>query len=111
MNTNIESRRITFFLLFSFGIAWALALGIDLTGGLTNLTPGTITWLLMVLAMFSPALANVLTRWITKESVERNLFKSQPETEQTLFADRVVWHPGITASGHGDLFCVVPVLF
>ena len=75
MNTNIESRRITFFLLFSFGIAWALALGIDLTGGLTNLTPGTITWLLMVLAMFSPALANVLTRWITKESSKETYLK------------------------------------
>jgi membrane protease YdiL (CAAX protease family) len=75
MNTNIESRRITFFLLFSFGIAWVLALGIDLTGGLTNLTPGTIAWLLMVLAMFSPAIANVLTRWITKESLKETYLK------------------------------------
>jgi uncharacterized protein len=67
MNTKIDSRRISLFLLFSFGITWALALAIDFSGGLSNLKPGSTTWFLLVFAMFSPALANILTRWITKE--------------------------------------------
>ena len=75
MKTNLDSRRIILFLLFAFGIAWALALAIDLTGGLTNLTPGKTAWFLMVLAMFSPALANVLTRWATKEGWKETYLK------------------------------------
>ena len=67
MKTKIDSRRISLFLLFSFGITWALALAIDFSGGLSNLKPGSTVWFLLVLAMISPALANVLTRWITKE--------------------------------------------
>jgi hypothetical protein len=67
MKSKIESRRIILFLLFAFGFAWALDLVIYFAGGITDLTPGTTVWFLAVLAMFSPALAAVLTRWLTGE--------------------------------------------
>lgn len=67
MKTNIDSRRITFFLLFAFGITWSFDLAIYLMGGLSNLKPGTLTWFLSIFAMVSPALATVLTRMVTRE--------------------------------------------
>ncbi|MGH2581968.1 MAG: CPBP family intramembrane glutamic endopeptidase [Anaerolineales bacterium] len=74
MKTNLDRRRITIFLGFAFGIAWAFGLAVYLTGGLTEspeLFPGTgITLALALIAlgyMFAPAAANVLTRVITKE--------------------------------------------
>jgi membrane protease YdiL (CAAX protease family) len=75
MKTKIDSRRIILFLLFSFGIMWVLDLVIYLTGGLSNLALGTTTWFLAIFAMISPALANVLTRWITKEGWKDNYLK------------------------------------
>ena len=67
MKTKIDSRRINIFLLFAFGITWTLDLAIYFTGGLSNLKVGTLTWFLLIFAMISPALATLLTRWITKE--------------------------------------------
>lgn len=70
----LDTRRIGLFLLFAFGIAWAFGLWIYQTGGLVDspiLIPGTaITLALAVLAlgyMTAPAIANILTRLITKE--------------------------------------------
>jgi membrane protease YdiL (CAAX protease family) len=66
-------RRIAVFLAFSFGIAWAGAIVIRLTGGLadsprlggTGLTLATV--LLATVTMFAPSVANVLTRATTSE--------------------------------------------
>ena len=62
------------FLAFAFGIAWVLALIIALTGGLANsleLIPDTGISLALILVtmgyMWAPAIAHILTRWITKE--------------------------------------------
>ncbi len=73
MENSLDKRRIAIFLLFAFGIAWAVALVIWLTGGLINspavgnsqLTLATL--LLATLYMWAPALANLLTRIITGE--------------------------------------------
>lgn len=74
MTKNLDLRRIGIFLLFAFGIAWAIALWIKLTGGLIGspeLLQGTgITLAFVLLAvgyMFAPALAHLLTRWTTRE--------------------------------------------
>jgi membrane protease YdiL (CAAX protease family) len=70
----LDTKRIYIFLALAFGIAWATALVIYLTGGLANspaLVEGTgISLALVLLAgpvMWSPALAHLLTRWITGE--------------------------------------------
>lgn len=74
MNGKLESRRIVIYLAISFGIAWATFLIIYLMGGLENspeIVDGSgIPWALVLLAgpvMWSPALAHILTRWITRE--------------------------------------------
>ncbi|MBN1812781.1 MAG: CPBP family intramembrane metalloprotease [Anaerolineae bacterium] len=70
----LETKRIVIYLAFAFGVAWACGLTIYLTGGLVNspqLVPGTgITLALVLLTvgyMWSPALAHILTRLITRE--------------------------------------------
>lgn len=70
----VDFRRVGIFLAFAFGIAWATGLVIYATGGLTDspaLIPGTpITVALVLLTtlyMWSPAVAHVLTRIVTRE--------------------------------------------
>jgi len=72
MNKQIDTRRITIFLAFAFGIAWITGLIIYLTGGLANspqIVPGiSLALVLMATAyMWAPALGNILTRLITHE--------------------------------------------
>ena len=76
MKPILDTRRITVFLLFAFGIAWATALVIYLTGGLADSlllvdTPvfqlRLATVLMATAYMFAPALAHVITRLITRE--------------------------------------------
>lgn len=75
MNKPLDVRRIAIYLLFAFGIAWATALVIWRTGGLTDspllLTApfplSLATALMATTYMFAPALAVVLTRLVTRE--------------------------------------------
>ena len=74
----LDLRRIGAYLGFSFGIAWATALVIYLTGGLAYSQPlvsGTPITVALVLVptsyMFAPALAHGLTRLITREGWEQ----------------------------------------
>jgi uncharacterized protein len=67
----IDRRRIAVYLIFAFGIAWTGALVIYLTGGLVN-SPSVAGFTLAILVltivyMGAPALANVLTRLLTRE--------------------------------------------
>lgn len=75
--TDLETTRILLFLAISFGIAVATAVVIYLTGGLTdspNVLPGVPiplhAVLLSTIYMWSPAIANVLTRLITGEGTD-----------------------------------------
>jgi membrane protease YdiL (CAAX protease family) len=70
----IDKRRISIFLAFAFGIAWATSLVIYLTGGLTEspmvFEQAGVTLALLLMAgpiMLAPALAHLLTRIITRE--------------------------------------------
>jgi uncharacterized protein len=68
----LDMKRIVIFLACAFGIAWATALVIALTGGLQNSMPlgGGISLALVLLAttyMGAPALAHILTRLATRE--------------------------------------------
>jgi membrane protease YdiL (CAAX protease family) len=74
VRTSIDLKRIAVYLAFAFGISWATALAIYLTGGLEDspeILPGTPITLALVLVavvyMFSPALSHVLTRIVTRE--------------------------------------------
>jgi len=68
----MEKKRAYIFLAISFGVAWLTGLIIYLTGGLVDspMLTGNISLALVLLAttyMGAPALANLLTRIITKE--------------------------------------------
>lgn len=72
MNTKLDVKRIVIFLAFAFGIAWLTGLVIYFTGGLTDspqLAPNlTLALILLATAyMWAPAIANILTRVITRE--------------------------------------------
>ena len=68
----MDKKRVAVFLGFAFGIAWATALVIYFTGGLTHspqLAPGvTLAFVLLATTyMWAPALANILTRLLTRQ--------------------------------------------
>ncbi len=68
----LDTRRIVIFLVLAFGIAWLTGLVIYLTGGLVNsrkVGPGLpLAFILLAFPyMWAPAIANILTRLITRE--------------------------------------------
>lgn len=70
----IDRRRVIIYLAFAFGIAWAVALAVYLTGGLVDspiLIPALNVTLALVLVslgvMWAPAIAHILTRVVTRE--------------------------------------------
>jgi len=74
MNDELDTRRVVIYLAFAFGIAWAAALVIYLTGGLRDspmLIPAANISLALILlvvpVMGAPALAHMLTRLLTRE--------------------------------------------
>jgi membrane protease YdiL (CAAX protease family) len=82
-----NKKRIFIFIAFAFGISWLTALVIFLTGGLVNspeLVPGTgISLALVLLAsvyMWGPALANIITRMITREGKQELWIKPNFKT-------------------------------
>lgn len=73
MDSRVDTKRILIFLALAYGIAWAVALVVYLTGGLVNspqLAPGLSLALILIATgyMWAPALAHLLTRAITRES-------------------------------------------
>jgi uncharacterized protein len=77
MNRTLDTRRILIYLAFAFGVAWAASLVVYLTGGLRDspmLIPEANISLALILltvpVMWSPALAHLLTRWLTGEGWE-----------------------------------------
>ncbi len=70
-----NNKRVIIFLAFAFGIAWSTSLVIYLMGGLENSPTYNISGVQVSLAlillstvfMFAPAIANVLTRILTRE--------------------------------------------
>ena len=118
MKTNLDTIRITLFLVITFGLAWGISLIIYLTGGLENspvLIPGTpITLAFILLAipvMWSPAIGNILTRLITKEGRE-NLYL-RPHFKRSWRYWLAAWFlPGVlTLVGMGIFFLLFPDTF
>ena len=74
MEQTEDRRRIIVYLAFAFGIAWATSLIVYLTGGLRDspmVIPSANVNLAFILiagpVMWSPALAHLATRWLTRE--------------------------------------------
>ena len=120
MSTIMEktNRNIWVFLMFAFGISWAIALVIYLTGGLVNspeLVEGTgVTLALVLLAsvyMWGPALAHIITRLITKMGWENAFIKPYFKKGWPFWL--IGWFgPGIlTLIGAGLFFVIIPAAF
>lgn len=70
MDPHLNTKRIVIFLAFAFGINWTASLAYYLTGGANNMVINpdlAVVLLNYVFVVPAPALANVVTRLITKE--------------------------------------------
>ncbi|MCB9079836.1 MAG: CPBP family intramembrane metalloprotease [Anaerolineaceae bacterium] len=113
MNERLDTKRIYLYLLFAFGIAWAAALVIFLTGGIQHSpvlisgTPITLAFLLTAtVIMWSPALAHILTRIITHEGWQ--IEQLQPKFKQTWLYWLTAWFlPGILTLGGLAVFLLI----
>ena len=112
--------RILIFLALAFGISWATALVIYLTGGLEN----GISWqiagaqiplalvLLSTFYMFGPAIAHVLTRLITKEGKENLLLRPRFKQGRWLYFLAGWFLPAfLILAGAGLFFILFPRYF
>jgi membrane protease YdiL (CAAX protease family) len=78
MISTIDRKRILIFVAITYGSSIAVAIAIFLNGGLFSKYPTTLTPLadgLLLLLMFTPAVANVLTRGITREGWPNTLLR------------------------------------
>lgn len=115
MNRDLDRRRILVYLAFAYGIAWATALIIYLTGGLGEspmLLPKLNVSLALVLlvgpVMWSPAIAHVLTRLVTREGWEHAFLR--PRLKQGWPYWLIAWlAPGLlTVGGMAVFFLLFP---
>ena len=111
MKTKIDSRRITIFLIFAFGITWSFDLAIYLMGGLSNLQPGTLTWFLSIFAMVSPALATVLTRMVTREGWKDTYLRLHFKQNNRYWLVAWVGTPILLLLGMGIYYALFPRYF
>jgi len=113
-------QRILIFLGFAFGIAWATALVIYLTGGLMNSPVYNLGGLQLSLAyillatvyMFSPAIANLFTRLITKEGKANLTLQPKFKQGRWLYFLAMWLLPGVlTLAGMALFFAIFPRFF
>ncbi|MGV8026401.1 MAG: type II CAAX prenyl endopeptidase Rce1 family protein [Anaerolineaceae bacterium] len=114
----LNKKRIKIFLLCAFGISWIAALVIYLTGGLTDspiiIESGSITLAYILLAsayMWGPAIANILTRTITKEGNNNLLLKLNFRTHWRYVLAAWVGTPVLVLLGTGLFFVLFPSYF
>jgi membrane protease YdiL (CAAX protease family) len=91
MSDSLETRRLGGFLVVAFGLAWATAVVIHLTGGLSSeplVLPGVPRSLVLVAGpyMFAPAVANVVARLATGEGFGRSLLRPRVRARWRLYA-------------------------
>jgi len=116
----INQKRILLFLAFAFGISWATGLVIYLTGGLEksptfDLAGTQISLALILLAtayMFGPALANLITRLVTKEGTNNLFLKPAFENKRWRYYLAAWFLPGLlTIAGMILFFMFFPRYF
>ena len=116
----IERKRLWLFLGFAFGISWATALVIYLTGGLQNspvyeLSGVQISLAFILLAtayMFGPALGNILARLLTKENKATLMLKPNFDQKRWVYWLYAWFFPGLlTLVGLVIFFLIFPQYF
>lgn len=120
MISNSNKQRIYVYLAFAFGISWLTGLVIFLTGGLENsptylIADAQISLAFLLLStgyMFGPAIANILTRIITKEGKSDLQLTPHFDNGRWVFF-LVVWFlPGLlTIAGLILFFLILPEYF
>lgn len=120
MITKKNKSRILIFLALAFGISWATGLAIYLTGGLEkgpslSIARAQIPLAFILLAtfyMFGPAVANLLTRWITKEGTEGMALRPQLKGRRWLYFLTAWFLPSILILiGTSLFFILFPATF
>lgn len=115
MIKNLDTRRISIFLGFAFGLAWLTSLVIYLTGGLTEspviFEDAGVTLALLLMAvpiMSAPALAHLLTRIITREGWQHT--RLRPRISRNWHYWVIAWFgPGLlTIAGMAIFFLIFP---
>ncbi len=114
----LNKRRIKLFLLFAFGISWLTALVIYVTGGLTNspivMEESGISLAYILLAsayMWGPAIANILTRAVTKEEKGTLLLKLDFRANWRYVLAAWVGIPVLVLLGSALFFVLFPSYF
>jgi len=114
----INKKRIIIFLVCAFCISWIAALVIYLTGGLTDspvvIESSGITLAYILLAsayMWGPAIANILTRAITKEGNNNLLLKLDFRAHWRYVLAAWVGTPILVLLGTGLFFVLFPSYF
>lgn len=115
---DLETRRLALFLALAFGISWATALLVYLTGGLVDspeLVPG-VTLALILLAlpyMWGPAIAHVFTRLLTGEGFGWNRTFLHPQIRHGWPYWIAAWLApvGLIVLGAAVWFAVFPAQF
>ena len=112
----LEGRRITVFLAAAFGVSWATALAIFLTGGLQDsleLAPGITlaTVLLPTAYMFGPAIGNVAARLATGEGRANLMLRPNPRNALRTYAAAWFVPAGLVVVGGVLYFAVFPGQF
>ncbi len=112
----LERRRIALFCAVTFGVSWATALVVFLTGGLANspqLLPGIPLWLVLVSTfyMFGPAIGAVVTRFVTDEGFGNAGLG--PNLRDSVRAYLAAWFApaGLVLVGAGLFYAVFPAYF
>lgn len=117
MINSTDQKRIWIFLAIAFGISWATALVIYQTGGLADspilaIGGGQLSLALVLMAtfyMFGPAVANILTRWITKEGRQNLLLRPNFDRRRWIYYVAAWVLPGIlTILGMALFFLAFP---
>ena len=118
--TAIDKKRIWIYLGFAFGISWLTALVIYLTGGLQNSpvidldgTQITLAYLLLATVyMFGPALANIVTRLVTREGKADLFLEPKFDRGRWLFWLLAWFLPGLlTILGVVIFFALFPTYY
>lgn len=120
MITDTNKKRLCIFLAFAFGISWAVALVIYLTGGLDNsptytIAGGQISLAIILLSsvyMFGPAIGNLIARIITKEGKSDLFLQPQFDHKRGLYYLAAWFLPGLlTILGAIVFFVLFPQYF
>lgn len=108
MNENVDVRRVGIFIAIAFGLSWLFALILYLNGGLES--PLALP-LLALGFMMMPALANVLTRVITREGWSNAWLRPNIRRGWPYWAAAWVLPPLLVIIGGAVYFLVYPQFF